>query len=232
MRRMQAMVLGCLLALCNASHAAGAKLATAPDWAASAVAATQQSAKVAEAAAVRAASSASAATAAASAASAAAVPPWPAPPIWAIYGVPGVVLFGSLLAILSIRQALPSDWSLADALSETVDLPVIEETTVLGAAGAPATVTRSPRYDKDGKPVLAPVLKASSSRVIALMGMLAILFMFVGFGTFILYGYGRTGEVREGTDRVVSFLAAGMTLFAPYLVNKFASLFKGLSGGK
>ncbi|MFH1167282.1 MAG: hypothetical protein V1852_24970 [Pseudomonadota bacterium] len=64
------------------------------------------------------------------------------------------------------------------------------------------------------------------------MGMIVILFMFIGFGIFALYGFGKTGSMPQGIDRVVSFLMAGMTLFAPYIVNKFASLFQGLIGGK
>ena len=109
---------------------------------------------------------------------------------------------------------------------------MIKEVTTKGLDGATDVVTKEPVYDKEGKPVLAPVLKASSSRVIALMGMLAILFMFIGFGTFALYGFGKVGARPESIDKVVNFLVAGMTLFAPYVVNKFASLFQGLTGGK
>lgn len=33
----------------------------------------------------------------------------------------------------------------------------------------------------------------------------------------------------DDIDRIVDFLVAGMTLFAPYVVNKFSSLFEGLA---
>lgn len=195
----------------------------AANQASAAAASAQQAAKAA----------AKAAEAAASSASAAAVnSSWIPPSDIAIYLVPIIVLFGSLIAILAIRKSLPDSWSLADALSEEVPLPVIKEVTTKGQNGAPDVVTEEPLYDKEGKPVLIPVLKASSSRVIALMGMLSILFMFIGFGTFALYGFGKTGNAPESVSDIVKFLAAGMTLFAPYVVNKFASLFQGLTGSK
>ena len=162
----------------------------------------------------------------------AAYTPWSPPDGIALYSVPIIVLFGSLIAVLVIRKSLPDDWSLADALSEEVSLQVIKEVTTKGQNGVADVVTKEPLYDKEGKPVLAPVLKASSSRLIALMGMIAILFMFIGFGSFALYGFGKVGALPESTDKVVNFLVGGMTLFAPYLVNKFASLFQGLTGGK
>lgn len=121
---------------------------------------------------------------------------------------------------------------MADALSEDVDLPVINEVTV--TAGGTTTVTKSPLYDAAGKPVLAPVMKASSSRLIALMGTIVILFMFIGFGVLILLDFGKNGKISNSgsVSEIIKFLVAGMTLFAPYVVNKFASLFQGLTTNK
>jgi hypothetical protein len=116
---------------------------------------------------------------------------------------------------------------LADGLSEEVNLPVWKET--IDTAGVK---TREPLLDKDQKPVLAPEMRASSSRVIALIGGIVLIFMYVGFGVFALYGFGRSGRLPDEINGVVSYLLAGMTLFAPYLVNRFASVFQGLSGGK
>lgn len=168
------------------------------------------------------------AAAAASAASSPASPSWTPPSSWVLYGVPVVVLLGSLLAILAVQRALkPGTWSLADALSEEVSLPSWKETT--DAAGVK---TREPVLDKDQKPILVPEMRASTSRVIALMGMVVLLFMYIGFGVFALFGFGRTGQLPKEIEGVVSFLLAGMTLFAPYVVNKFSSLFQGLASGK
>ena len=154
---------------------------------------------------------------------------WTPPTAWLLYGVPLLALVGAVIAIWIIRSALlqAPNWSLADALSEPTDLPVYTETT--DAAGH---ITRSLQLGADGQPLLAPQMRASSSRVIALMGMVAILFLFIGFGALALFGLGSTGQVPAQMDRVVNFLVAGMTLFAPYVVNKFSALFQGLAGRK
>ncbi|CAM3253226.1 hypothetical protein SB6411_02331 [Klebsiella spallanzanii] len=148
------------------------------------------------------------------------------------YIVPIIVVFGSLIAILLIRNSLPKEWSLADALSEDVDLPFTEE--VKEIKDGVETVTNRPVRDAEGKPILIPVMKASSSRLIALMGMIVILFMFIGFGTLILFDFGKNGEISNpsSVSEIIKFLAAGMTLFAPYVVNKFTSLFQGLITNK
>lgn len=125
----------------------------------------------------------------------------------------GVILF--LLIILffvlsSVRNALAdktSDkikWSLSEALSEECELT-------------------NDHGEKETK------LVASTSRLVAFMGMLAILVLFIGFGTFALYQFAMTGELGDSTDKVVNFLVAGLTLFAPYAVNKFSSLFENIA---
>lgn len=183
-----------------------------------------KSASLAESSAQAASKSAAAAASAASSTNTT----WSAPNDLILYGVPVIVLLGSLMAILAIQRALKtSTFSLADALSEEVNLPSWKENK--DTAG---TITREPKLDKDDKPILAPEMRASTSRVIALMGMVVLLFMYIGFGVFALYGFGKTGRLPKEIDGVVSFLAAGMTLFAPYVVNKFSSLFQGLTGGK
>lgn len=157
---------------------------------------------------------------------------WEPPGDVMLYGVPVIVFFGTLFTILAVRKSLPANWSLADALAEDVPMPVRKETTTKGQNGAGDIVVDEPLYDKDGKPVLAPEMHASSSRLIALMGMIVILLMFVGFGVFALYGFGRNGAMPDGIGGVVQYLVAGMTLFAPYVVNKFSALFQGLTGSK
>lgn len=159
-------------------------------------------------------------------------PTWEPPAGVMLYGVPVIVFFGTLFTILAVRKSLPANWSLADALSEDVPMPVRKVTTTKGQNSAGDIVVNEPLYDKDGKPILAPEMHASSSRLIALMGMIVILLMFVGFGVFALYGFGRNGAMPDGVGGVVQFLVAGMTLFAPYVVNKFSALFQGLTSTK
>ena len=146
--------------------------------------------------------------------------PWAAPRPWFVYTVILFVLVGSAVALLMIRAALGnSHWSLADALSEGSEVTAM----VKNAQGE-----LEPKLDASGKPVMVTELRASSSRLIAMMGMMGILLMFLGFGAFSLYAFALTGTVSPQIDKVIYFLLSGMTLFAPYVVNKFASTFSAL----
>ena len=62
-----------------------------------------------------------------------------------IYLVFFIVIFGTLLSILVIRNSLPKAWSLADALSEDVELSATEE--VKATRDGTDTVTKKPLYD-------------------------------------------------------------------------------------
>ena len=138
-----------------------------------------------------------------------------------IYIVVILVLVGSLIAIALIRAALSvstSKWSLAEALSEEVEVTAMDKEK-----------PDQPQMDDKKKPLMIKRMCASSSRLIALMGMMVILLMFLGFGAFALYSFGKTGKIPEDISNVFRFLLAGLTLFAPYVVNKFASVFESLS---
>ena len=74
-------------------------------------------------------------------------------------------------------------------------------------------------------------MRASSSRMIALVGMMVILLMFLGFGIFSIFCFSKTG-VMPNTENIVNFLVAGLTLFAPYLVNQFSAIFEKLAPKK
>jgi hypothetical protein len=146
---------------------------------------------------------------------------WAAPRPWFVYTVILVVLVGTLVSLLLIRAALgESHWSLADAMSEETEVTA----TVKDAKG-----DEEPMLDASGKPVMVTEMRASSSRLIALMGMMGILLMFVGFGSFSLYAFALTGNVSPQIDKVIYFLMSGMTLFAPYVVNQFSSIFQSMS---
>jgi hypothetical protein len=137
---------------------------------------------------------------------------WVAPEPEFIYIIIGIIfLLTPFLGLILIQRALSdSKFSLADALSEEVTI------TSKDAAGNSAEITE---------------LRASSSRMIAFIGMLLILLMFMGFGIFSLYSFAKTGVMPE-TDNIINFLVAGLTLFAPYFVNQFASLFEKLAPKK
>ncbi|MGA1841054.1 MAG: hypothetical protein ACMUIU_10555 [bacterium] len=148
---------------------------------------------------------------------------WAPPDRWFIYTVIFTVLIGSLLALILVRNALSnSKWSLADALSEEAEITEME---------TPAGATK-PISDPSQTPVMVTELRASSSRLVAFMGMIVILLMFIGFGMFALYSFAVTGNMPASIDKVVHYLLAGLTLFAPYAVNKFSSVFEMLAPKK
>lgn len=148
---------------------------------------------------------------------------WIAGESWLIYAVISIIFFGSLISVALIRSALSSsEWSLADALSEEAKVTLLEPDGDKGF---------KPKLDAAGNPVMITELRASSSRMIAFVGMLLILLMFLGFGIFSIYSFAKTG-VMPNTENIVNFLVAGLTLFAPYLVNQFASLFEKLAPKK
>ncbi len=69
-------------------------------------------------------------------------------------------------------------------------------------------------------------MKASSSRLIALLGLVSIMMLYIGVGLTLLYGFAFNGTVPEKLGEVTTFFLYGMVMFAPYLVNKFASIFE------
>jgi hypothetical protein len=88
-----------------------------------------------------------------------------------------------------------------------------------------ASGRETPTIGSDGKPLMVTVLVGSSSRVIALAGSIALIFMFVGFGVFVMFYFATGQGAPKDMDKIIQFLIAGLTLFAPYIVNKFSSLF-------
>jgi hypothetical protein len=139
------------------------------------------------------------------------------PPAWFVYAVIGLIVLAALVAMLIVRASIStSTFSLGEALSEEA------EVTATDKDGQPIA-------DNSGKPVTITKLAGSTSRVIALMGSIVLMVLFIGFGSFVLYFFGTGQGVPKGTDEVVRFLVAGLTLFAPYAVNKFSSLFEGLA---
>jgi hypothetical protein len=67
----------------------------------------------------------------------------------------------------------------------------------------------------------------SSSRLIAFLGSLAILSLFMGFGVFVLWDIARNDRVPTGMGEVVQYLMTGLTLFAPYAFNKVSQVMAG-----
>lgn len=133
-----------------------------------------------------------------------------------------IVAVGTIVGLATIRSSLlNSTWSLADALSEEAEVSLIDE------------VTRKPVLE-GGRPVLITKLCPSTSRFIALIGLIAILMLYIGFGLVDLQRYGGSGAIPKSDDlkNIMYFLLGGVTMFAPYLINKFASAFDWLTPKK
>jgi GH24 family phage-related lysozyme (muramidase) len=71
--------------------------------------------------------------------------------------------------------------------------------------------------------VALTLLEASSSRMIATLGGLAILMLYMGFGIFALYSFGLTCQLPASMPAVTTFLLSGLSLFAPYVANKIST---------
>ncbi|MBB3541570.1 hypothetical protein [Rhizobium sp. BK399] len=125
------------------------------------------------------------------------------------------VVISMLLCYRSLREA--HDWSLTDALSEEVEL------TKTDAAGTPIDAAEIP-LAAGQLPLTVTMMKASSSRFIALVGTVAILMLYVGFGLACLYRFASVNEIPDMT-KAANFFYSGLVLFAPYLINKFSSVF-------
>ena len=106
------------------------------------------------------------------------------------------------LAFLLVRKALISSswWSLADALSEE--------------AGNQGVLPVGQR----------PEMVASSSRLIALLGLLVLLALFLGVGYSILWAL-YTGNSLPNISDLTSFFLSGLALFSPYAFNQVKEAF-------
>ena len=113
-----------------------------------------------------------------------------------------VAVYGAVIAAVIViirRLSHLTDWSLADALSEEVDFTY--------SSGAKETR-----------------LVASTSRVIAVFGLAALLAMFMGIGAVVIHDYAVNGMVPP-LDDVLKYLLAGSGLFIPYTINQVRSAF-------
>ena len=147
------------------------------------------------------------------------------------------VLVAVVLCLNQIGLLLQrSRWSLANALSEVIELKVPVDAAWTASQGDLQASLESRRAAGNAPtaeaPTLLRVLEPSSSRLIALVGMVVILLMYVGFGLFALYTFGLTCQMPASTGSVTSFLYSGMALFAPYVANKVSEVFRPMSGSR
>ncbi len=130
---------------------------------------------------------------------------WSTPRNTVAYILIGVLLLGTTTAILSIRETLTaSTWSLAEALTEQVSIAVDD----------PAN---------PGHKLISTTSKSSMSRLIALMGLMAILILYVCIGCACVWSLVQDGKFPDSALQGAAFLTSGLSLFVPYLANKATS---------
>ena len=141
----------------------------------------------------------------------------------------GILMTVALTLTMLYWRLQHGGWSLANAVSEPTHLTIPLDENWAQSQGD--NKSRIKELGITGKPTSVTLMEASSSRLIALAGMVAILLIYVGFGVFSLYTYGLTCQMPASTVAVSTFLYSGLTLFAPYVANKMSGLLQSSRQG-
>lgn len=131
-----------------------------------------------------------------------------------------------------------SGWSLGRALSETDQIsatptpPTHEGDGAAGKGGAEAGGAQPPQAQAPASPPsgeLQTILVPSTSRLIAFLGLLIMLSLYLGGGTVAIWNIAHNVEVGW-FDKFTGFLYSGIVLFAPYLANQVNAAVKAIAG--
>ena len=118
------------------------------------------------------------------------------------YILVSVLLLGTTFSILSVRDLLAnSTWSLAEALTETTTEKVADP-------------------QNPGQTMLRTTSKSSMSRLIAMMGMMAILILYVCIGCACVWTLTQEGKFPDSALQGAAFLTSGISLFVPYVASR------------
>jgi len=133
------------------------------------------------------------------------------------------LVFLLCLALVAVALRRDPAWSLARALAETITwaAPKAAATPALGAAGLQAAGQKDAAPESD-----EPRVESSSSRLIAFVGMLAVVTVFVGMSNCVLWHCFLPDTHDPDTGVLLKFLCGGASLFVPYAVNQFRSAFE------
>jgi hypothetical protein len=125
---------------------------------------------------------------------------------WAAFCIMTAILgFAFVFTVVGLLRS--QNWFLGDALSEE-------------AGNQPDPLP----------PGVKPVMVASSSRLMALLGLLNILGVFLGFGYYFLYAaFAGTVNLTD-MKSVIYYVFSGAVMFAPYLANQLQSAFSSFGG--
>ncbi len=135
-----------------------------------------------------------------------------------------IFFFIIILVIVKIVLQKYEKFTFADVLSEEASITLLNNEGVpVGEEGKPVA--------GGAKPVMVTELRGSSSRVIAFMGMMVILLVFMGFGIFSLFIFATTEKIPD-SQNILYYLVGGSMLFVPYGANQFSALFEKLTPKK
>jgi hypothetical protein len=129
------------------------------------------------------------------------------------------ILVGCFVFMLQIdHRLIKHGWDIRKALSEPTTLNLVDQ-NLNGPPGSPSRVDPLTAMQR------VTVMEASVSRLIAMAGLIMLILFYLGFGIVSLYHFGRTCQMPADMGSVTSFLYAGLTFFAPYLITKFSEVF-------
>ena len=137
-----------------------------------------------------------------------------------LWFVLGIFVLGVGVPIAKLNKA-SSGWSLSDALSEKNPSPAPIAVVQAAVAVVPGGVAPA------AAPAVDPGSSASASRLVAFLGTIAILAMFMGFGLYAIWAAfnGRAAEARDTLKAVSSYLLYGSAMYAPYAFNQIKAAF-------
>jgi len=124
-----------------------------------------------------------------------------------------------------------SNWSMGEALKEPYPMPTTPPAQpapqVVVAPTPTPTPTPTPAPPAAPAPAAGPVmLVASSSRFIALVGLVVMVGLYLSFGCLIVISVASGHDFPAWGDKAGTYMLTGLTLFAPYGVNKLSSIGK------
>lgn len=143
-----------------------------------------------------------------------------------LFVIASFVIFFFIIILMMVRGVLlkSKKFSLADVLSEEASITLLDEEGLPVGEGGKSVA-------EGAKPVMITELRGSSSRVIAFMGMMVILLLFMGFGIFSLFIFATTEKIPD-SQNILYYLMGGSMLFVPYGANQFSALFEKLTPKK
>lgn len=140
----------------------------------------------------------------------------------------GIVIGSFLFGVVLTLKRLKADdsWTLPQALSEK------HAAATPTPALAPVISSDPKEKSDDPKPPAIPSISpdtsiGSSSRLIAFLGMIAMLSMFMGIGLYLLWALfnGKGDDAKKAMDAASTYLLYGSALYAPYAFNQLKAAF-------